>query len=180
MHYEFRKSAIENEKRYTCEADRLVIVDLKTEEPVSILYENIKKVNLEYFTKRYMADTFLCHIYSSTNKKITLNSHHYNSFASFENRKENYVPFIKELHNKLAERDIVFSKGMSKGLYWFQIIGFTLLGLAAFAVGILVGFPQGIFVILGTVLLLSLLRNHFKFNKPGNYNPRDLPKEMLP
>ena len=180
MEYQFRKSALENEKKYSLIGDGLLIEDLKTGSQTTLNFSSVKQVHLKYLAKRSMPDAYLCFIKERSGKEWTLSSQHYAGIADFENRDATFSPFVRAMHKQLANHQLEYKKGLNAFIYWLSMVFFILLGLVAVGIGVAAIVPYGWFTILVAVLLFFRLRKHFKKNKPGTYDPVNIPEELLP
>jgi hypothetical protein len=135
---------------------------------------------MKYLAKRSMPDAYLCTLKSKNGKEITLSSQHFAGFASFENRDATYKPFIEELHMRLAKFPIEFSKGINVFIYWLSMVFFIGAGAVILLISLFALIPYGIFTIAVMIFLFFRLRKHFKKNKSGKYDPKQIPVELLP
>lgn len=180
MTYAFRKSALENEKRYLLQEDSLIIEDLKNGSKRKLSLSSIRTVHLKFLAKRNMPDAYLCTIKSNEGGELILSSQHYKGIASFEDRAKDYSEFVRALHADLAQHKVLFSKGLNSFSYWGSMLAFILVGLVIALIGLTALFPYGIFTLLVLVYLFFRLKKHFKINKPGVYDPKEIPAELLP
>jgi hypothetical protein len=180
MEYAFRKSALENEKNYRIEQDYVLVEDLKTGSKNQIAFRDIKSIHLKYLAKRNMPDAYLCTIISRNGSKLVLSSQHYKGIASFENRDESYAQFVTTLHSLLKNEELTYSKGIGAFGYWISMIFFIFAGLVIAAISLTALIPYGIVTLLVLIYIFFRLKKHYKINKPGSYNPIEIPKELLP
>lgn len=161
MEYLFRKSALENEKKYTLQENQLAIIDLKTGNEKLVDLSNIVSVELKFLAKRSMPDAYLCRLKNKQGQKYLLSSQHYKGVASFEDRSTTYTPFVKALHQQLAHYPIQFKKGINGVLYWLSLVFFSGAGLLALIFAFAALIPYGIFIIAMLIFLFFRLKKHF-------------------
>ena len=180
MQYSTRKSILENETIYTLTEHELLIKYLKTQNEKRLPYQNIKSIHLKYVSRKSVPSVFICIITTLKNNVFQINSQHFIGYAEFEDRKSTYTPFILGFHEKLTQTNINFIKGDNNLTYWFSILLFSILGIGMIALGISTTSNYGLIVLLVTIYLFFRLKDHFSRNKPGNYNPNNIPEELLP
>lgn len=180
MEYSTRKSILENETIYTLTENELLIKDLKTENEKRLPYKNIQSVQLKYVSRKNVPSVFICIITTLKNNVFQINSQHFIEYGKFEDRKETYTPFIIAFHKKLIHAKINFIKGDNNLIYWSSILFFSLLGIGMLVLGINTISSVGIGILLVTLYLFFRLKDHYSRNKPGNYDPNNIPEELLP
>lgn len=180
MQYSTRKSILENEINYSLSENELLIKDLKTGNEKRLPYQNIKSIHLKYISRKNVPSVFICIISTFKNNVFQINSQHFLGYAEFEDRKPTYTPFILGFHEKLIQTNINFIKGDNNLTYWFSILFFSILGVGMIALGISTISNYGLIVLLVTIYLLFRLKDHYSRNKPGNYDPENIPEELLP
>jgi len=179
--HNFRINLFKEEQEFTL-TDNSIIVKSKNDSE-SILLNTIKKVNLQHVPGfRGSPEQYLCTIKYNQNKKIRFGSQSIVKAASFEDRRNSYVKFVNELHSKLENKNITYEKG--SGIY-FPFFVFYIIASIFFLFMAVYGFTNNKMQV-GIVMLLALVgfglvgKRMLKSLKKGNYNPSDIPNDLLP
>ena len=149
-------------------------------------FGDIEAVELKYTPTRYERNLYRLRIRHRGGGQTDLTNGHYLRFASFEDRSPTFVPFVREFHRALAKANpsVCYRRGMSRtGRTWASAAcllgGLILLAVAAY--GVSTGHSSLSFASLFLFLAATLvLRSYFAKNRPGIYDPLELPEELLP
>ncbi len=179
--HNFRINLFKKEQEFTL-TDNSIIVKSKNDSK-SILLSTIKKINLQHVPGfRGAPEQYLCTIKYNHNKKIRFGNQSIVKAATFEDRRESYTKFVKELHLKLEKKNIPFEKG--SGIY-FPFLALYIIALTAFLFLSFYGFTNDKFNV-GIVMSLAFIgfgvigKNFLKALKKGVYNPKEIPEDLLP
>jgi len=179
--HNFRINLFKKEQEFTL-TDNSIIVKSKNDSE-SILLNTIKKINLQHVPGfRGSPEQYLCTVQDNQNKKIRFGNQSIVKAATFDNRRESYVKFVNELHQKLENKNITYEKG--SGIY-FPFFVFYIIASTFFLFMAVYGFTNNKMQV-GVVMLLALVgfglagRRMLKSLKKGNYNPKEIPEDLLP
>jgi hypothetical protein len=182
--YTQRPHAFSPERTYALGPEDLTWKDDKSEGRLA--YADFTEVRLAYAPTRVQKNRFLLTLVGKQGKPLQISNASYRSLADFEDRSLGYSRFVVALHRAVAVANpgVRFVSGNTRGQY-------TLNGLmAAFAVAVMVA-GLVFFIAFGLVwvalikmglmayYLPSLLR-YLGRNRPCNYDPANIPPEMLP
>ena len=152
----------------------------------TIEYKNIYQIRLIYTPSRLNKNQYQIEI-SETNGDFTkIKNIHFKGAANFEDRSKDYNGFVIELHKNisLVNPNVRFNAGVSSGkykFYWLLLIFSILVLLAALLFMISFGFVWiAVAHILAMLYLFSISKSFMKKNKPRNYNPNNIPQNLLP
>lgn len=176
MEYAYQESKW-TAKRFELTDDGLVYSSTKEGER-TIPYDQIKKVVL----LSPMKDFDLCRVEPRKGKAVALVSRAFVSLGEFQDLHDQYVPFVRELHRRLADRpDIDFHAGSSAGFYIFGV-GMPVLALLVILVAVLAlatgrRVPLSLFI--GMAILIPIGLNFLRKGRALKYQPDDLPGKYL-
>lgn len=183
--YSHRKSAVDFNQTYTVEEDSLSW-QCEAGKFGRLCYDTITSVEGKFSPTRFQPNRYSLRIKSYDNNALEITNTSYISFGNFEDRSNSYVPFVRTLHEKILRHNpgVNFQKGTSWGGYIFTIIVVTFIVTVIAVAGIF-------FVLFGlfwvTLIKLALLIYYFpsllryvKRNKPGEYDPINLPDDIIP
>lgn len=183
--YSHRNSLIHKCRTYRIEDDALCWQDDdKLEERLS--YSDIQSVEARFAPSRVQSNRYLARLKTRNNAKIDITNTTYKGIGDFEELNDSYVPFVIALHHKIAEMHpaIVFKQGSSWAGYIFAI------GVTIALVVVIIG--AGMFFLTTGMIWVAAIKlailifffprllRYVKRNKPGNYDPFNLPADILP
>lgn len=147
-------------------------------------YADIASVHLITYPG-YGGRPLQCTLTDRAGKKILIRSHHYVSLGNFQDRTGTYGPFIKALVSRLDAQghDVAFDYGSSimravwTTLFWLSVLvlvgyAFALIGGAGYSLEVAV--PMTV-----VMVLLPVSRSMIGRSRPGTFNPKAPPTEML-
>jgi len=182
MTYFYKKSLFDPNVKITL-TDKAIETEGKEKD--LILYQDIVSVNLFRAPSfRGIPEQFFCVIRSRNHKKIHFGNRSFLKALTWDNKSNQYVNFVRSLHNNLRNRSIQFELGNGKR-YYILFLGFLLLGIIGFiiiAVGAYLNNRISASVTMGIVaIVFALLTPSFiKGYKFGNYDPNTIPESLLP
>ena len=141
-------------------------------------FDDINRVELKFTPTKHYGGIYQCIVHSHFGKAI-ISNRKYLSPANFSYQNEEFNGFIRALHEKLANVEgIEFRRGLSKSSFYTQLV--AMLIIMPLVISVMLAFGQ--LIIAGLMLLIVLIRlvPFFKKNKPGNYDPRNIPDRLLP
>jgi len=183
--YGHRNSLLTKMRTYRMSEDALYWQDDDKPE-ISLPYAEITSVEAQFAPSRVQENRYLLRLHSNRHEKVDITNTSYKGIGHFEERNESFVPFVRMLHQKIATSNasVVFKKGSSWAGYVFAIV-------VAFAlIAVLVG--AGLFFLMAGVIWIAAIKlailiflfprllRYIKRNKPAEYNPLDLPDNILP
>lgn len=180
--YSFRASAIEKERTLTLEDSSLVIQ--QGERTESVAYRDIKSIRLFYDPDRFNLNKYICEITDKKGGTTQVKSVHFKSVGNFEDRSEAYKDFLLALHEKLIPLDqVAFLAGNKPGCFAgnivIMVVSITGVGMALWYMGSAVGAHILLRLVIFMVLLFWGLR-YMRKNRPKNYDPRNIPEQIIP
>ena len=148
-------------------------------------FSKLISVNCSYEPNRVQANRYVIKLSTAKSSHI-IASTSYVSLGNFEDRGESFRSFVMDLHRKIVEVNpaVVFKQGSSQAGYIFSI--FVTVGLICLFGGLaLVTLLMGLIpiaILKGAILLFMFPRliRYVKKNKPGNYDPLNIPEDVLP
>lgn len=173
VQYAFRRSVLEQERTYSLQPDRIVIEGGGLP-PQSYLFTEVRKVHLKYeHTKQ--REYYQCFIHT-TRGRIALRHLHYVGFATFEDRRLAYTPFVKALLAALAKVPGVQFRGGSMANFIGAIIGAPVMaGLAWLCFTLDRYFLAFMAAAMGGLALVMI-----KPSRPRRVDPLAPPEDLLP
>ena len=183
--YSHRNSLLHNNRTYKIRNDKLVWQDDDIPE-VSLEYSNIKTVEAQFAPTRVQSNRYLLRLTTKSKGKVDITNTTYKGIGHFEELNQTYVPFVRELNRRIAEKNpkIQFKKGSSWAGYVFSIF----IGILLFVVIIaafLFFLNAGVLWLAAIKLIILIfffprLLRYIKRNKPASYDPLNLPANILP
>jgi hypothetical protein len=168
------------EVRHRLESERLVVEYDKSGQRDDVPYHDIAEINV----RNEMQGVYSTRIVRKTGKNLTIPARHFKALGQFEDRSEEYVAFIDELHRAAhaANPAIRFVAGSSL-LYWLGmlLVVFGVFFAGAFGYALLFSPkppPRRIIPIIPIALLVGGM-----FVKQGRARPYaadQLPERLLP
>jgi hypothetical protein len=183
--YQFRSNAFVKMRRYTLTDDAMTWEE--EGKPLDgVFYDDISEIRLAYAPTRWETNRYRAQIIFRQGGMAELFNVDYRGFADFAQLNDEYVAFLRELHRRLADKSVpvVLRKGNSAAAYVGNIALAALIavGLAAiFVVLVTIGLAWLAIVKLMVILFfIPTLIRYMQRAKPGTYDPRAIPDDMLP
>lgn len=183
--YSHRKSTADFNRTYTVEEDSLYWQD-EAGRYGQLFFNDLSSIQSQFSPSRFQSNRYSVRIKSLDNNILELTNTSYVSFSDFEDRSDTYVPFVRALHEKILRHNpgVNFQKGTSLSGYIFAIM------VLVFTVAV-VAVASAFFVLFGVfwvvLIKLALLIYYFpsliryvKRNKPDEYDPINIPNDILP
>ncbi len=149
-------------------------------------FDAIEAVELKFAPTRYERNRYRLRIRHQGGGKTDITNKHFRGFASFKDQSSTFVPFLREFHRNLAGANpsVAYRRGMSPSGRLLALVSCLIGGLAllfAAAYGRRNGNDSLFFACLLLLLIAALsLWSYFAKNRPGTYDPLELPDELLP
>jgi hypothetical protein len=182
--YTFRKSVITKPEVWQVTEKGLVY---STDgNPLVCPYQNIKSIRLKYAPSRAKTNNFTCTIeFHGTAFKSIISSISYLSFGNFEDQGKQYRLFIKELilATLKANDKCQFFSGKNWVNFITEYVGVTLmLGLLLWIFIALSTSATNYVAIKILIIVYSCyyLAKGFIINKPGKFDPYQIPEKLFP
>jgi len=182
MIYYYKRSLFDPNVKITLTGEA---IETEGKEKEIILYKDITSVNLFRAPSfRGIPEQFFCIIRSRNHKKIHFGNRSFLKPFTWDDKSNQYVNFVTSLHNSLKGKNIQFELGNGKR-YYILFLGFLLLGIIGFiiiAVGaylnnrLSASLTMGIVAVVFAILTPTFIKGY----KYGNYDPYNLPEELLP
>ncbi|HCD31187.1 MAG TPA: hypothetical protein DER01_02205 [Phycisphaerales bacterium] len=151
-----------------------------------IPFTQITKVQPKFDPTRVQLNRHILHVHTTQNGIIKIASMTYQGINDFKDQASSYRTFIKAFHEQLsaANPKMQFSKGITQLGYLASI------GVLIFLIVLLVGAVG--FILMGAVNFIILIKlglllyfipslvGYIRKNKPGTYDPLNLPADILP
>lgn len=179
-----RVSALEPEKTWALVGDTLLI-RTQGQADVSIPLSAICKVRLAYEPSRFQLGRFRCHLYNSGGRCASIQNGHFKGFASFEERTESYLPFVRTLIPRIASLNprCEFMSGTSHLSWWlhalFLGVVFSLLIVVLLTLYSAIG-PLAILKLFIIAFFIPATIRWFVKNRPRKFLPLAIPESILP
>jgi len=149
-------------------------------------YDRITRIRLSFRPVTMQTYRFLTEIWPAGGPKLHLASTSWRSILEQERKDAAYAAFLTELHRRIAGAGgrADFIAGSPPLLYWpglaiFTAAALVLAGLLIHAVQVRAW--EGAAVVAGLIaLFLWQAVGFFRRNRPGNYRPDALPRNLLP
>jgi len=170
--YRNRVSAIAKEKNYELKEDGIGDGQGRWK------FDDINLVELKYTPTRYYSGIYQCILHSYFGKEV-ISNRKYEGPANFKYQNEEFRGFITELHKQLSKVEgIEFKTGLSKASFYSQLMAMLL--FMPLMVYVMVALGQMLLAALITLILLVRLVPFFQKNRPGHYDPLNIPNQLLP
>lgn len=185
LSYQARLNVLEGERTYRLAPEALVIDHGDGAPPEVVRFEDISQVRLRYFPTRAQWNRFECRVTIPFRGELRIGSQHYRGVMDFEDRGPQYRTFVRELCRRLADAGAPtrFLTGPPVGVLLaegvFLLVMLALLAAILVVVGGVVGLLPWIRLAV-LVLFVPLLWLYFRRNRPGSFDPRDIPALFLP
>lgn len=184
--YTFRKSAIEKAQRWEL-SDQGLLRSQQGHHDILIPYTKIQKIRLFYHpNNRYRLNNYCCKIIITNNIAFEINSCTYESFASFYAQSETYIPFVKELVQKVkaANKDCKMIVGHTAPTYYGNIVFVVVAVLILFLLFSWMPADYRNFIIVIKLIVIVYmgiyLAKSIRVNKPGHFEGTEIPDRVLP
>lgn len=184
LQYSFRENVAT--QLNTLALDKEGISSLCNERSRYYLYKDIKSISLKYDPTRVQTNRYLMDIEFKNVPRLRVINSSYEGFADFKDLSNQYHGFVTALHKKLTAKDlnIQYKAGASSLSYAASVL------CLIFACVILL-FSSGYLLLSGMlwivfiklilmVVYLPAAWKYMKRNKPRNYQPDNIPAELLP
>jgi len=148
-------------------------------------YTDIAQVSTSFASSKNNA-FYQCELKMRNGSLLLLKSQHYRGLADFEDRNKTYSEFVIGLHKllALANPEVVYKKGVRFMSYVISMLIFAITGILfpIFSIGALItgNLLYGIIGFIGSIFLILKMVKYAKKNKPGTYDPDDIPRGLLP
>lgn len=142
-------------------------------------------VRCQFFPTRVQRNRYETLLTLRNGSTLKICNQFYKGVADFEDRSAPYSTFIKGLHNNLAIQNpqCDFRAGTTPAKFWLyaiMMVGILLL-LIVLGIVMLVTIPPVAIVKLIIILFyIPTLIRWFKRNKPRQYDPREIPIDVMP
>jgi lipopolysaccharide export LptBFGC system permease protein LptF len=151
-----------------------------------IPYRNIRLLRMSYRPTSIQSQRFVTELWGEGAPKLTINSSSWKSMVEQERLDQSYSAFIRELHLRISKvaTSARFAQGSRPLIYWPSLVVFVAVALALaglIARALQIGASGGA-AFVGAFLALYLWQggNFLRRNRPGEYCPGALPKEVMP
>lgn len=155
----------------------------------TISYDDVSGVRLSYEPTRFTSDLYLCRIYltGQTAPVATISSTFYHGVLSFDPQLGAYRRLVLALHRKLSERggSVAYRAGASAFAYWGNAIFLSV--VVVFSAMLLIPIVADVhltgsnwFKIALIAFLVPVVAAWFWANRPRGYDPKAVPRELLP
>ncbi len=185
-HYTFRKSVLEKPQRWELTEQELVCTQ-EAGANFRIPYTRVQKVRLLYLpNNRYRLNNYCCKITMTNNRTFDINSCTYESFATFPDQAETYIPFVKELTQKVKEAnpDCKILAGQTPFAYYGNIVFVVVAVSFLFLLFSWLPVDYGNSFIVVKLIVIGYmgiyLAKSLKVNKPRQLTGTEIPGTVLP
>lgn len=179
-----RVSALEPDKTWRIKGNTLWMC-IEGQQDIPLPLSAILKLRLSYDPSRIERNFFRCHLYNSGGKCASIQNIHYKGIASFGDRTDTYLPFVRALVSRIAALNprCEFVAGTTH-LRWWANAAFTTatFGFLAFVLILLytaIG-PLVIVKLLIIAFFIPTLIRWFTKNWPKRFSPHAIPEKLLP
>lgn len=184
--YTFRKSVLEKPQRWEL-SDQDISCSQEAGINVKIPFTQMEKVRLFYHpNNRFRLNNYCCKITLKNQAVYDIYSCTYNGFATFGNQAENYVPFVKELVQKVktVNPDCKILTGHTPFTYYGNIL-FVFVAVSflfLFFYWLPVNFRNFSIIVklIVIVYLGAYLAKSISVNKPRRLYGNEIPDYVLP
>lgn len=146
----------------------------------------IRRVRLSFRPITMQRQRFLTEVWADGAPRLSICSGSWKSMVEYERLDGTYAAFVQRLHETLlaAGAPVRFERGRQPLLFWAGLVVFTAIALALaglVVVGLQARAWGGTALVAGFLcLFLWQAGNYFYRNRPGPYDPRNLPPELMP
>jgi hypothetical protein len=150
-----------------------------------VALRDIRRIRLSFKPASMQSRRYMTEIWADGAPKLQIVSSTWKSMMEQVRQDSEYSAFLAELHRRIEASGArpLYERGSVPLLYWpgLALFGAVALSLAALTVrGLQSGAMAGaLFVLLFLLLFLWQGGNFFRRNKPGVYQPDDLPRDLV-
>jgi hypothetical protein len=184
--YTFRKSAIEKPQHWELTEQGLLHAQQGRRE-ILTPYAEIQNIRLLYLpNNRYRLNNYCCKITMANKTVHDINSCTYQSFATFGDQAETYIPFVKELVQKVkaANPGCKILAGQTPFAYYGNIVFVVVAVTFVFLLFSWLPVDYGKFYIIIKLILIAYmgiyLAKSIRVNKPKQLDGTEIPDTVLP
>jgi len=149
-----------------------------------IPYGNIRILRMSYRPTSMQSQRFVTELWAEGAPKLKINSSSWKSMVEQERLDQSYSAFIRELHLRISNvtASARFKQGSRPLIYWPSLVVFVAVALAGLITRALQIGASGGAAFVGAFLALYLWQggNFLRRNRPGEFCPGALPKEVMP
>ena len=180
--YSFRRSVFTQTETWETKAEGLCDITSGLICP----YNKIKSVRLKYSPGRVKTNNYVCEIeFYGTGLKTTISSVSYVSFGNFEDLAVSYRRFIAELAQAVAKANPAckFYSGKKPIHFISEYVAVCLMLALLFWVMVALAVQLSAFIAVKLIIILYSLYyliTAFAINRPGKFNPNEIPEKLLP
>lgn len=151
-----------------------------------IPYADIRRIRLAFRPITMQNYRFVAEIWSACAPKLLIASTSWRSMVEQERLDAAYVPFMSELHRRLASQRVpaAFEAGTVPFVYWSGLVLFVIVSLALAVLtvrSLQAGAVTGAaFVGVFLAAFLWQAGNFFRRNRPATYTPDAIPSAVMP
>lgn len=186
VQYTYRQSIATKPWTFRIEDDKLVWDKADQSQPIAVHMGNIAMVRPVFDPTRVQFNRYVLHITTKKGKQIKLASMSYKGISDFEDNAPSYATFVKALHEQMAKINpsIQYVRGISKLGYAMSLLVMVFLIVLLGVAGLLLinGVTHPIVWVKLALLLYftPTLYKYLKRNKPGVYDPMQVPEDLIP
>lgn len=179
-----RVSALEPEKTWRLDGDTLWMC-VEGQQDIPFPLAAIRRLRLSFDPSRFQRGLFRCHLYNTGGKCAAIQNGHFKGFASFEERTETYLPFVRALISRLVSVNprCEFIGGTSHLSWWahflFLAVVFAFLILALILLYSAIG-PLAIVKLVVIAFFIPTTVRWFTKNWPRKFSAYSVPEKLLP
>lgn len=185
LSYTYRQSILTKPWTFSLTDDALSFQE--DQRPAIVIpYSQIKQVKPKFDPTRVQLNRHVIDVQLTNGRSYKIASMSYQGISDFTDQAAQYSRFIKAFHERLAHANqtLQYKKGISQ-LGYVASVGMLvfLILLLIVAVGfILTGTVNAVILIKFVLLIIFIptLLKYIRRNKPGTYDPLDLPEDVLP
>jgi len=185
LSYRARLNVLEGERTYRLAPEALVIDYGDGAPPEVVRFEDISQLRLRYFPTRSQWNRFECLLTVPGRGRFKIANQRYRGVMDFEDRGPEYRAFVRELCLRVADAGAP-TRFLTGRPMWvllaesaFLAAMLALLGVMLVVVGGVIGALPFVRLVL-LAAFLPLLWFYFRRNRPGSFDPRDVPALFLP
>jgi hypothetical protein len=149
-----------------------------------IPYGNIRILRMSYRPTSMQSQRFVTELWAEGAPKLKINSSSWKSMVEQERLDQSYSAFVRELHLRISNvtASARFKQGSRPLIYWPSLVVFVAVALAGLITRALQIGASGGAAFVGAFLALYLWQggNFLRRNRPGEFCPGALPKEVMP
>ena len=185
MKYSYRKTTFTKTQTIELGEDYICTYNENNSLTGRYSYHEIESITLVYSPIKTARKLHQCTIKTSNNTKIIVRNYSYISLANFKEQTEEYLIFLKQLHNKTKSLEYIqFKKGINKIGYFSMLIFLLLMTIFMIVIAFVLydkhkysELTTSIFAVFVFVLMIHTFIQNFK---PENYDPDNISANALP